>query len=150
MWKTRYFSEIEFLFGLMALSEKHRTLALKHATLLDPIRQFCRGRLFVTSFLRGTSGSHSDGLAVDVQPLRGTDSYIRRVADFIAALYRPGKQGSPLHQIIYEAPEPGQKRAHIHIVLKGYKGAATSGYLLDLEGNQQYVSATLPHITLET
>jgi len=133
-----------------ALSDKHSSLAEQHARLLDPVRQFCRGQLVITSFLRGTSGSHSDGLAVDVQPRRGKDPHIRRIADFMAALYRPGMRGSPLHQIIYEAPEPGQIRAHIHIVLSGYIGGATPGYLLDLAGNRQYVTATLPHITMET
>jgi hypothetical protein len=149
MWKTRYFSVAEFEFG-KGLSREHRDLALKHATLLDPVRQFCRGRLIITSFLRGTSGSHSNGLAVDIQPRKGADPYIRRIADFMAALYRPGKRGSALHQIIYEAPELGQKRAHIHIVLAGYIGGATSGYLLDLEGNQKYIVTALPHITMET
>ena len=149
MWKTRYFSQAEF-FKEEVLSAKHSILAQEHATLLDPVRQFCRGRLAVTSFLRGTTGSHSDGLAVDVQPRRGTDVHIRRIADFMAALYHPGKRGSPLYQIIYEAPEPGQMRAHIHIVLAEYQGAATPGYLLDLEGNRKYTVATLPHITLET
>jgi hypothetical protein len=149
MWKTRYFSKIEFLFG-KELSEKHTALAQQHAVLLDPIRQFCRGRLVVTSFLRGTSGSHSDGLAVDIQPGKGNDSHIRRIADFMAALYRPGVRGSPLHQIIYEAPELGQMRAHIHVVLVEYKGQATSGYLLDVLGNQQYTKAPLPRLTLET
>ena len=149
MWTTRYFSLAEFEFA-RPLSRDHRDLALKHAILLDPIRQFCCGRLAVTSFLRGTSGSHSRGFAVDVQPYRGTDVHIRRIADFMAALYQPGKRSSPLHQIIYEAPEPGQMRAHIHIVLSGYTGGGTPGYLLDLEGNQQYAITALPHITLET
>lgn len=149
MWKTRFFSEPEFLFG-KELSQEHSALAEQHAILLDPIRQFCRGRLVVTSFLRGTSGSHSDGLAVDVQPREGDDSVIRRVADFMAALYCPGEEGSPLHQIIYEAPESGQMRAHIHVVLSVYQGRATSGYLLDLAGDRQYVTTILPHITLET
>ncbi len=149
MWKTRYFSIAEFEFG-KPLSREHRDLALKHATLLDPVRQFCRGQLAVTSFLRGTSGSHRDGLAVDVQPWKGTDLFVRRIADFMAALYRPGNRVSPLHQIIYEAPEPGQMRAHIHIVLSAYQGGATHGYLLDLEGNRQYVTTALPHITMET
>ena len=133
-----------------ALSERHGDLAEQHARLLDPVRQFCRGRLAVTSFLRGTTGSHSDGLAVDVQPRKGTDKHIRRIADFMAALYHPGQRGSPLQQIIYEAPEPGQKRAHIHVVLKEYQGQATPGYLLDLEGNRQYIRVAFPHITLET
>ncbi len=149
MWKTRYFSISEFEFD-EPLSRTHRDLALKHAELLDPIRQFCRGQLVVTSFLRGTTGSHSDGLAVDIQPRKGADPYIRRIADFMAALYRPGKRGSPLHQIIYEAPEAGQIRAHIHVVLKEYEGRATPGYLLDLEGNRQYTRIEFPHITMET
>ena len=118
--------------------------------LLDPVREYSRGPLIVTSFFRPGAGSHGTGFAVDVQPQRGVDNYIRRIADFMAALYLPGEDSSPLHQIIYEAPEAGQKRAHIHIVLFGYTGKATPGYLLDLEGNHQYAKTAIPHIILKT
>lgn len=145
---SRHFGKTEFeIASIRALTPDEGWLAMNEwAPILDPLRDFCGGPLIVTSYVRG-SGSHANAGAVDVQPAAGGNDAVRRVADFAAALYRPGASGSPLRQIIFEMPEKGQKRAHVHLARILVPGAMP-GYLLDLAGDRRYTSARIPTITL--
>lgn len=96
------------------------------------------GPLVVTSFVRSSgSWAHRNGMAVDVQPVSGDDAAIRRLAQYIAQAHRPGA-GRPIEQVIYEAPAPGQRRAHVHIAIQT---GGTPGYLVDARGDGRYTLA---------
>lgn len=96
------------------------------------------GPLYLTSFVRET-GSHATGWAVDIQPVLGDDARVRRIADWFAARFLPT---GTLAQVIYEPPEAGQKRAHVHLAARLIPGA-TAGYLVETEG-RRYASVPIP------
>lgn len=139
---AKYFAASEFV------RRSHRPLKLREQTKaetwgrrLDPVREIM-GPITVTSFVRNGPGSHADGSAVDIQLTFGTNKQIRKLADLVAAMYlRTGE----LAQVIYEAPEKGQLRAHVHLADRLVPGAV-GGYLLDLEGNRKYARAPIPDL----
>lgn len=133
----RYFSAEEFAgasWRRLSGAEVERARQLV-ALVLDPMREYYGGPLLVTSYLRPFgSWVHRTAHAVDVQPASGDSGDIARLAQWAAQTIRPGP-GRPVQQIIYEAPEGGQHRAHIHVALVT---DGTPGFLVDADGSGSY------------
>jgi hypothetical protein len=133
----RYFSAAEFAgasWRRLSADELERARQLV-ALALDPMREHYGGPLIVTSYLRPWgSWAHRTAHAVDVQPATGDSGDIAGLAQWAAQTLRPGP-GRPVQQIIYEAPEGGQHRAHIHIALAT---DGTPGFLVDADGSERY------------
>lgn len=131
------------------LTPFQESMAQYHAELLQPVRDALvqrhgdAGKVRVTSFVRG-SGSHRYG-AVDVQTVGGGNELIRELADMLAARYVRADGRGQYAQVIFEMPEPGQTRAHVHLAPVLVPGAAP-GYLLDLAGNRSYTAAPIPAV----
>lgn len=138
---TRNFTLGEFMRSSVppVLTPAQERDALFYAKLLQPARDEF-GAIAVTSFVRLT-GAHAAG-AVDVQLVDGSNADIKRLADWLAAHYLPSGQ---LAQVIYEPPEPGQHRAHVHITAQLVPGARP-GYLVEsiAAGRRIYTPQAIP------
>lgn len=138
---ARYFGADEFVrASSRKLSVRELGLASWWGDVLDPVRAVA-GALWVTSFVRaGDNGSHGDGSAVDIQPVAGGERRIEAIAALCAALLL---RSGAVAQVIYEAPERGQLRGHVHIARR-LVGGASGGYLVDRRGDRKYELAVIP------
>lgn len=115
-----------------------------YAALLQPVRDELvqrhgdAGKVCITSYVR-LSGAHAAG-ALDVQTCGGGNDLVRELADKLAARYLRSGQ---LAQVIYEPPEPGQHRAHVHIARELVPGAA-AGYLVESIASGKRIYTRLP------